>query len=74
MMLTSLACRCRPGLIGAGSILPKRTALWPCVFFMPWWRPAAGPTMGCQRIGTNAGSRRYSAGNCLPSAVSLGAS
>lgn len=104
MMTASLACCCRPGLIGARAILFMRTAGWPCAFF--WVVPAAGrQSLGPQepasgrpypgryrigsrstgrrwgpsghagyRIGTNTASRRYSAGNCLPSAASLGAS
>lgn len=67
MTLASLACRCRTGLIGARPILPKRTAGSPCVFF------CVG-IAGDYRIGTSTASRRYSAGNCLPSAASFGAS
>lgn len=68
MVMASLACRCRPGLIGARPILPKRTAGSPCVFF------CVGLPAGGYRIGTSTASRRYSAGNCLPSAASFGAS
>jgi len=85
MMPPSLAWCRRWGLIGAWPIHFKRTAAGPCVFFC-----RAEPMLGCfpgaaaehglgsttarQRIGTSEAWRRYSAGNCLPSAASFGAS